>query len=622
MPPFLNMKYFVFDVECYKNYFLVMFQQIKSDGEKGRVTYIEMMNGDTIRGNYDRSTFRDFIENPQHCFIGFNSLNYDLPVVSAFIKTFAKRFSSVPREQRHAIIQSDVLDRNQYLKSISDDIIVNGSPYWKTYRTHGIAELTVNHIDIKEPAPGVMVSLKSYGGRMGSAKLQDLPIEPSATISQKDAADLRKYCENDLDVTWMLCSKIRKQIELRENLSEKYGVDMRSKSDAQMAEAIIKKYLENEGVHVAKRTGSPRPFKYRLPDWVEFKTPEFQEMLERVLACTFKLSDKGAVVMPKELNKAVEFNGAKYKFGIGGLHSQEKKQVVVPTEDQLFGEFDVASMYPSIIIEQELYPLHLGEKFLKVYSDIKDTRLKAKRSGNKVVNDTYKIVLNGSYGKFGSKYSFLYSPELLIQTTITGQLSLLMLIEKMTAAGGKVVSANTDGVNVLYSKSDYDAIHSVQFDWELTTGYELEYTPYLATYNRDVNNYIAVKEDGIKGKGAFAVGGLMKNPTNNVCIEAVIGYLADGEDIEGHIRAETDATKFLTIRLVTGGAVFREEVLGKTIRFYKSTDGDLITYKKNGNKVPKSEGCKPLMDLGDLPSDIDYDWYVNECKSILKDLGL
>ena len=39
-----------------------------------------------------------------------------------------------------------------------------------------------------------------------------------------------------------------------------------------------------------------------------------------------------------------------------------------------------------------------------------------------------KIQINGSFGKLGSKYSLLYAPDLLLQTTITGQLALLMLI--------------------------------------------------------------------------------------------------------------------------------------------------------------------------------------------------
>ena len=47
----------------------------------------------------------------------------------------------------------------------------------------------------------------------------------------------------------------------------------------------------------------------------------------------------------------------------------------------------------------------------------------AKRTGDKVTNEAMKIMINGSFGKFGSKWSVLYSPDLLIQTTVTGQLA-------------------------------------------------------------------------------------------------------------------------------------------------------------------------------------------------------
>lgn len=57
-----------------------------------------------------------------------------------------------------------------------------------------------------------------------------------------------------------------------------------------------------------------------------------------------------------------------------------------------------------------------------------------------------KIQINGTFGKTGSPYSVLFAPTMLIQTTITGQLSLLMLIEWHEIYGIPVISANTDGV--------------------------------------------------------------------------------------------------------------------------------------------------------------------------------
>ena len=264
----------------------------------------------------------------------------------------------------------------------------------------------------------------------------------------------------------------------------------------------------------------------------------------------------------------------------------------------------------------------MSKGFLAIYSDIKETRMRVKKSDPRTAQ-TYKIVLNGSYGKFGSHYSFLYSPELLIQTTITGQLFLLMTIEKVTRAGGRVVSANTDGINVIYDRTNSVAIETAIFECELLSGYEYEYTPYLATYARDVNNYIAVKENGVKGKGAYAIGGLMKNPSNNICVEAVMDYLTKDIAIEETIKSCDDVTKFLTVRKVTGGAIFKGDLIGGAIRYYHSVDGEVITYKKNGNKVPKSDGCKPLMDLPDsLPLDIDWQWYVENAYSLLNDLGV
>lgn len=62
-------------------------------------------------------------------------------------------------------------------------------------------------------------------------------------------------------------------------------------------------------------------------------------------------------------------------------------------------------MYPSIILEHKVYPQHLGESFLQVYAKIKSDRIKAKHEGNKVVDATLKLSLNGLSGNLQSEYS-------------------------------------------------------------------------------------------------------------------------------------------------------------------------------------------------------------------------
>ncbi len=159
------------------------------------------------------------------------------------------------------------------------------------------------------------------------------------------------------------------------------------------------------------------------------------------------------------------------------------------------------------------------------------------------------------FGKFGSKYSFLYSPDLLINTTITGQLTLLMLIEMITTAGGNVKSANTDGIVILCKRHNVQAIRDTVSLFELNTIFSMEYTEYRALYSINVNNYLAVKPDGkVKGKGQFAIGGLAKNPTNTISVKAAIAYLTKQTPIKETILQCQDIRDFITLRTVKGGA--------------------------------------------------------------------
>jgi hypothetical protein len=47
----------------------------------------------------------------------------------------------------------------------------------------------------------------------------------------------------------------------------------------------------------------------------------------------------------------------------------------------------------------------LGPIFTKVYKQIKDDRIAAKRAGNKLKNETYKLAINGLTGNLQSPYS-------------------------------------------------------------------------------------------------------------------------------------------------------------------------------------------------------------------------
>lgn len=254
--------------------------------------------------------------------------------------------------------------------------------------------------------------------------------------------------------------------------------------------------------------------------------------------------------------------------------------------------------------------------------------LKAEHSRQETIAASGKISSNGSFGKFGSKWSILYSPELLIQVTLTGQLALLMLIEMIENTIGQyvVVSANTDGIVIKCPRSEAMSLALAIEAWENVTGFNTEETHYASLYSRDVNNYVAVKPSfEIKTKGAFSFDGLHKNPQNMVCNDAVINWLLYGVPPEHTVNSCTDVRRFITIRHVKGGAVTDQgEYLGKAVRWYHSTEQPPghIKYVSNGNLVPETEGCKPMMELRELaPKDLDYQWYVDEAYKILKEIG-
>lgn len=587
----------IFDIEVYSNYFLVAFRDV----DTGAVRTFEQHDDATL----DTRALRRHMGTRR--LVSFNGKRFDAPLAA------------------YAIAGASCME----LKALANAIINRNLQPWQAEDQFkfSIPE-DWDHVDIFDVAPG-MASLKIYAGRLHSKKLQDLPIAPEDEIAPEQRPILLDYCVNgDTVATLDLYRKLQPQLELRETMSADYKIDLRSKSDAQIAEAVIKSQV---GRLLAKKIERPiipsgTGYKYRAPFWLSFQTPALQEALRVATSADFFVSDGGAMLMPKELGgMKITLGNSTYKMGIGGLHSTESCVAHHADDNTVIIDRDVASYYPAIILGCNLYPKHLGPAFLKVYRTIVQRRLDAKHAGDKVTADALKITINGSFGKLGSKWSALYSPDLLIQTTVTGQLALLMLIEMLESVGVEVVSANTDGVVMKCAKVNIAAMDAAVTTWELCTGFETEATHYRALYSRDVNNYIAIKTDGAaKLKGAYAPAGLMKNPTNEIVAEAVVKFLKTGEDIEQTILRCDDVRKFVTIRQVKGGGVDQAGgYLGRAVRWYYSTEVQgPLRYKVNGYTIARSEGAKPLMQLPDAPpSDLDRQWYVREAMSVLGDVG-
>ena len=598
----------VFDVESYSNYFLIAFQSTST----GHVIYFETYEGKPL--DVDRLLW----VLTHFTIIGFNSINYDVPITSLALAGHS------PKTMHMA----------------TADIIHRGMRPYEVLREYGAKSISkiVDHIDLREVAP-LFGGLKVYGARLHTQRLQDLPFPEERILSPEQMAIVRWYCVNDLRQTSTLAASLKDQMELRETLNKKYDIEVRSKSDAQIAEAVI----ANE---IHRRTGQ-RPtvpyiepgtkFKYRVPRFMTFESELMNWALNQVATADFIVDEQGRVGLPESLKEMkLQIGNNAFQMGIGGLHSTETRSAHVSDADNQIYDFDVTSYYPAIIMQLGLYPEHLGPAFLDIYSDIVRRRIGAKKAGNVLDAESLKITVNGTFGKFGSKHSIFYSPNLVTQITLTGQLSLLMLIERYTLAGMTVVSANTDGVTVKVPNHLDPQLREINNWWERQTKFELEETRYRAYYGKDVNNYIAVKDEGkgIKSKGTYTnpwghmdndknkIVRLHKNPVNTICLDAVENLLTNGVPIEDTINSSFDITKFITVRTVKGGAVKDGEFLGKTVRWYYTSNEGEIVYAKTGNKVPRSDFARPLQQLPDeFPGDLDRDWYIREANKILVNIG-
>lgn len=603
----------VCDCEVYPNYFLVSFASVVS----GKIVYFEMTEGGTMDLLFLRWILEHFL------IVTFNGNSFDAPML-------ALALAGLPCSQ---------------LKTASDQIIVKQVKAWQVLRSRKVRKLnpqTFNHIDLIEVLP-LDGSLKLYAGRMHAPRLQDLPFPESWHLTPDQISIVRYYCANDLCGTAFCFVNLKDQIAIRESMTTRYGQDLRSKSDAQIAEAVINGELERLTFAYPERSEVPAGtrYRYQTPAFIRYHTPMMQRFLQTVQGWEFWVNEAGYIELPvdpatgKAVNLQINIGSGVYTVGMGGLHSNEQVSAHQQSEDCFIFDRDVASYYPQIILNLELYPRHLGPAFLQVYRSIVLQRLEAKAAKNKILAEMLKIVVNGSFGKLGSKWSTLYAPDLMMTVTITGQLSLLMLIERLEMAGITVCSANTDGIVFKTSKAQIELGRTIFAQWEKETGFTTEETQYVAIYSRDVNNYIAVKTDSkTKAKGAYlnpwamvnpgdAYERFKKNPHGVISIEAATEFLTKGTPVSQTIRNATDPRKFVAIRTVRGGAVKDGQYLGKAVRwYYKKGETGAIVYALTGKMVAETEGAWPCMQLPEkVPQDVDYEYYEAKALKILQEIG-
>ncbi len=297
---------------------------------------------------------------------------------------------------------------------------------------------------------------------------------------------------------------------------------------------------------------------------------------------------------------------------------------------------DVASFYPAIMCEYYIKPEHLQGEFIDILTRVKNERLEAKKAGDKTKAETYKIIVNATFGKLGFSKYWLYDPLALIRVTLNGQLFLLMLIEKMEENGIHCISGNTDGGEFLVPNELKETAYKLAEEWQKETRFELEFTTYNLLAKRDVNNYLAIDTKGKKKtKGAFVdTVELEKGYLYPVVPKAVNEYLLNGTPVEETIYKNTDIMDFC-ISKKSGGDFVMElktidgvESLQKTNRFYVSNSGGALRKKRksNGKTIGVIVGRNITIlnnydpNIKFLEYDVNKIWYIKQARSLVEEV--
>lgn len=487
--------------------------------------------------------------------VGFNNLAFDYPVI-------------------HRIYQCQALGPTaEHIYGWAQQAIHAGLKV-DGYIVPQIDLLKIHHFDNKAR----MTGLKVLEFNMRSASVEDLPFDYRLPLTQDQIDTLSVYNAHDVRETAKFLGHTEERIKFRRELSALYKRNFLNFNDTKIGKSYFVMELEKAGVE-CYRNGNPvqtRRKSILLKDaifpWIGFDHPEFQRVLSELKALEI-FETRGAVE-----GISATIRGFQFDFGLGGIHGSVDSSVILSDDEYMIEDWDVASYYPNLVIANNLYPEHLGEKFGEVYKELYERRKAHPKKKFPEINGMLKLALNGVFGDSNSEFSPFYDPLLTMKITLNGQLLLCLLAEKlMCNKHVQMIQANTDGLTIRYPRRLKEWVHSVCQWWQELTRLELENAEYSRMFIRDVNHYIAEYVNGdVKRKGAYQYElDWHQNHSALVVQKAAEAYLLRGTPIEQFVRNHDDVYDFFlrvklpkTMRLEWNG---REQQ--RICRYYVSTGG-------------------------------------------------
>ena len=560
----------------------------------------------------DREELLNYFNNHRNfIWVGYNNTHYDQFILKVIL------FGKNPKE-------------------INDEIIVKDIKPWEYFRNNKLDYKAFNfyNYDLIKVGDGGLKNLESFMNN--DIKESDVDFKINRKLTQEELNESIKYCTHDVEQTIEVFVRRIDSFEARLGLLKLFNFDYSymNKTDAQLTATILD----------AKKPEQTRNDEFNITLLPNIKIEKYKEVLE-----WYKNPENRSYDKSLEIDVA----GVKHIFAWGGIHGAIPKF----HDKGYFLNMDVTSYYPSLMIEYNLLSRNVSE--LAKFKNIYNQRINFKKVGDKR-EKPLKIPLNATYGACKDKFSQLYDPLQANNVCVNGQLFLLDLIEKLEPLC-KIIQSNTDGILIQIlpaTKSQYLKVIEVTQEWQQRTRMKLDFERFTEIYQKDVNNYIIVKEDGsYKSKGAYVK--KLNDLDNDLPIinTAVKEYMIHNTPVESTIMNATNLKDFSkTVKLTSAylyaekghydenGEVIYEKLNNKFFRIFASTKSEEAGIYKSKEKDIKDKKTGVITkqlshdkfantpdrcfinndDINSLacPEYLDRSWYIDLANKRLEQFGV
>jgi len=560
VPAMLPPDIYIYDIETYPNIFT--FAVINPSNQTKWLFEIS----DRINQVEELKEFLSLLQRCNAKMVGYNNIGFDYPIVH-WIHTFKEQVSvELIYNKAMEIIDSDFNDYSHIIRG--NNVLIKQIDLFKIHHFDNRAKRT---------------SLKDLEFFMRMDNIQDLPYPPGTSLDDSQKDELIEYNWHDVIATTYFWVRSLELISFRSMLSDRYDKDMTNHNDAKIGTEIFQLKLHNALIKTHDHRAAIQTHRATIdladciPSYINFEHPEFQRILN-----TFKNTTLyGDNVKGLFQNFNCTIDGLTYEFGAGGQHAS-RSGLFEANDEYCIVDLDVASMYPSVIIENNFYPEHLGEGFCPIFKELVDERKAVGK--NTPLGKGLKLSANGTYGKLGDKYSFVFDLKTLLSVTLTGQLVLSMLVEQIIKIPhSTILQTNTDGFTVLMLRRDIPFVKELVEWWENITHLEMEFNYYSRMWLKNVNSYIAedAETGSLKSKKDYAYD-LQPHQDSSALVvpKAIEHYLVHGQCIEDFIMNHKDKYDFCirakvprNNKLVMRWGLYGDQPLQRITRYHIAKQG-------------------------------------------------